>query len=120
MISVVDDDVAVRDSLTALLESEGLHATPFASASEFFMSAPLSRVGCVVLDVHLPGLDGFQALAALTARTLPIPVVLITGRGDGIMKARAAQAGAFAFVEKPLQAPHLIATVRAALDRRHR
>jgi two-component system response regulator FixJ len=114
-IYVVDDDDAVRDSLKMLLESYQLAVRDFGSMSEFL--AGLDRVSnsCLVLDLHLPAMGGFDVMTTLARRGIRLPVIVITGRGDAQTKARALEAGAIAFLEKPVDDQRLMSAIDAAL-----
>jgi two-component system response regulator FixJ len=114
-ILLVDDDPAVRRGLADLLEAEGFEVRTFASAGELLVEPELEAAGCVVLDVRMPGMDGLQAHDAIRARGVGTPVIFLTGHGDVPMSVRAMKAGAFDFLQKPVQRDALIARVRAAL-----
>ena len=81
-IFVVDDDVAVRQSLVRLLRSTGWCAESFASAGDFLARAPLTGPGCVLLDVQMPGMNGLELHERMTAAGICLPVVFLTGKGD--------------------------------------
>ena len=115
MIFVVDDDEWVRDSLCALLESSGFSVRTFASAREFLEEAPRLDDACMLLDVHMPSINGIELLTMLRERHHTLPVIMITGRQDGMLRERVRAAGAVALFDKPLAAPRLLETIRAAL-----
>jgi FixJ family two-component response regulator len=119
-VCVVDDDAAVRRALERVLRAGGLRAETFASASEFLQHAqrvgPLA-LGCLVLDVQLPGLSGLDLQPALAAAGLDLPIVFITGHGDIPMSVRAMKAGAVDFLPKPVTAEALLGAVEQALAR---
>jgi two-component system, LuxR family, response regulator FixJ len=115
MIFIVDDDAAVRDSLRLLLECEGFEAREFASARQFLDTRPKSSGGCLILDVHMPGMSGLELLEMLRRRGDTLPVVLITGRPDAATQNRAKAAGALAVIEKPHGPKELVDLVRLAL-----
>lgn len=114
-VHLVDDDDAVRDSLTTLLESYGLEVHAYTSALEFLAGASAREPGCLLLDLHLPVISGLDLLTMMQRRGIRLPVVIITGRGDKETKERAVQAGAIAFLEKPVGEEALMETIRAAL-----
>jgi two-component system response regulator FixJ len=118
-IYVVDDDDAVRDSLKVLLESYGLAVRDFGSVSDFLDLMKPNGGDCLVLDLHLPVMGGFDVMDTLAQRGSRLPVIVITGRGDTQTKARAMEAGAVAFLEKPVDDRCLMSAIEAAL-RLHR
>ena len=103
-IYVVDDDEAVRDSLEALLSSEGFETAPCSSAEEFLRHFDPPGAACVLLDVRMPGMDGLTMLERLGGDRKGVPVVILTGHADVPMAVRAIRAGAADFVEKPFAA----------------
>jgi RNA polymerase sigma factor (sigma-70 family) len=113
-VHIVDDDAAVRDSLALLLELKGLPARSYASA-EAFLKAYDGRPGCVVVDLRMPGMSGLALQEELKRRGIALPLIMVTAYGD-VPTARAAlKAGAFDFVEKPIEEERLVATLQAAL-----
>jgi len=80
MISIVDDDDAVREMLISLTRSLGNDAVGFASAEEFLASADFEEFSCVIADIHMPGMSGFELQEQLHQRNAPIPVIMITAR----------------------------------------
>lgn len=117
-IYIVDDDEAVRDSARAMLESHLFEVEDFESGSAFLERCRGNRVeGCVVLDINMPGLDGFAVLRELAAPREELPVVVITARVDSSTEARVRSAGAAALVEKPFTGEQLVAAVRNAMRR---
>lgn len=114
-VYVVDDDDAVRDSLKILLESYGLAVRDFGSVPDFLDALEPSGAACLVLDLHLPVMGGFDVMTTLAQRGSRLPVIVITGRGDAQTKARALQAGAVAFLEKPVDDKSLMGAIRTAL-----
>ena len=123
-VFIVDDDEAVRESLSVLLQSEGLRTQSFASA-EAFLETDLGAVqGCLVVDIHMPGLTGLELQQTLKQRQIVLPTVVITGQGDVPKAVAALKAGAVDFLEKPYNVDALLKVVNAALDQeghaRHR
>jgi len=116
LIYVVDDDEAVRDSLSLLFESEGLRAEAFDSAGAFLDKFDRARPGCIVADVRMPGMSGVELLDKLQAEGASVPIILITGHGDVPMAVAALKAGAAEFFEKPFDDALLVASVRGALE----
>ena len=119
-VFVVDDDESVRSSLERLLTSEGLTVDTFASAQAFLDVLPrLDAPSCVVLDVGLPGLDGFELHRRLRELGAPLAVVFLTGRGSIPMSVEAIKSGAVEFFTKPFLSDELVAGVRKAIAREH-
>jgi two-component system response regulator FixJ len=114
-IYVVDDDDAVRDSLKILLESYQLTVRDFGSVPEFLNGLQPVDNSCLVLDLHLPAMGGFDVMNTLARHRVPLPVIVITGRSDSQTKARALAAGAVAFLEKPVDDQILMNAIDAAL-----
>lgn len=117
IVLVVDDDVAVRESLAALLESIGLPSQAFPSAQAFLGHPRPSVPSCLILDVHLPGLSGLDLQAELAKNEPQVPIVFLTGQGTIPMSVQAMKGGAVEFLTKPFEPDALIAAVRLALDR---
>jgi two-component system response regulator FixJ len=114
-IFVVDDDEAVRDSLQLLLEAEGFEAFAFESGAAALAALDRSRPACLVLDLHMPGINGIELLEALAARDIQLPVVLITGHIDRKTRRRAAASGANVVLAKPLADAELVDAIRHAM-----
>ncbi|HRJ54213.1 MAG TPA: response regulator [Candidatus Thiothrix moscowensis] len=115
-VFIVDDDPAVRDSLRWLLESMHLKVATFASAEEFLKFYTMHMIGCLVLDVRMPGMSGLQLQQYLTKQKYCLPIIFITGHGDIPMAVRAMQAGAMYFLEKPFEDQVLLDYVHEALN----
>ncbi|TLF51937.1 response regulator transcription factor [Halomonas urmiana] len=120
-IAVVDDDQALRDSLTWLLDSVGLKTLAYGDG-EALLDAEPGRHDVILLDVRMPGLSGLQVQQRLGERGDDTPVIFMTGHGDVPMAVQALKAGACDFIEKPFNHQQLIDTVQQALaqHRRHR
>ena len=101
-ILVVDDDRAVLNSLRFLLETEGFVVRVFESGNALLAASDLDSARCVVLDYRMPGVDGIELARALRARRVVAPIILITGRTEAGLGARAAAAGINRIIEKPL------------------
>jgi len=114
-VFVVDDDEAMRESLTWLIESVGLKVETFASADEFLKSYYPGRAGCVLLDVRMPGMSGLELQGYLQKQQVNVPVIMITGHGDVTMAVRAMKVGAIDFIEKPFNDEQLLESIRNAL-----
>jgi two-component system response regulator FixJ len=115
-VYVVDDDEAVRESLRALFQSVGLAVETFASAGEFLASVERPGVGCLLVDVRMPGLSGLELLEKLKELQVNLPAIVITGHSDVATAVRAMKAGAKDFIEKPFNAQLLLERVQACLD----
>jgi len=116
-VFVVDDDEGVRNSLRFLLKSVGLTTRALASASEFLEVYKQNQLGCLVLDVRMPGMSGIELQQQLNLRGATIPVIFITGHGDIPMAVEAMQHGAFDFLQKPFRDQDLIDRIQRALER---
>lgn len=117
VISVVDDDASVRNSLKRLLISMGFEVRTFASALEFLQEGPLYDHGCVIVDVRMPGMSGLDLQRRLIDWRIFLPVIFITAYEDSGMRVQAMQAGALAFLQKPLSDQLLVDAIGLALER---
>ncbi|MEZ5829645.1 MAG: response regulator [Dongiaceae bacterium] len=100
-VLVVDDDDAVRDSLKTLLELQSFSVTTFETCQDFLASGSVEAV-CLVLDIHLPGMNGFECMEAMKRSNRNLPTILITARSDNVIRDRARSLGAVALLEKPI------------------
>nr|WP_255665358.1 response regulator [Luteitalea sp. TBR-22] len=117
VVAAVDDDRRIRASMQSVLESAGFEAETFASAEAFLDTDVMHRAGCVVADVRLPGIDGFELHRRLRAARPTLPVIFVTAYDDDEARRRALRDGALAFMGKPFDAAELLAYVGAALAR---
>lgn len=117
MVFVVDDDAPVRESLKNLIRSVGLRVEAFASAQEFLRSKRPDVLGCLVLDVRLPGLSGLDLQKRMSEADMEIPIIFITGYGDIPMTVQAMKAGAIEFLTKPFRDQELLDAIHQALER---
>jgi two-component system, LuxR family, response regulator FixJ len=117
IIYVIDDDDAVRESLEFLLKTAGIAVRGFDSAKAFLDIIPQVKSGCVVTDVRMPEVTGIDLLRRLNEVNPDLPVIVITGHGDVALAVEAMKIGAVDFLEKPFDDDHLLAAVRAALDK---
>ena len=115
VVFVVDDDVSVRESLEALIETAGWRTKSFATALDFLDNSPDTRPSCLVLDVSLPGLSGLDLQQRLGDRR-DMPIIFITGHGDIPMSVQAMKAGAVEFLTKPFNDEVLLAAIRRAIE----
>src|ERR1700751_2202303 len=116
-VYIVDDDEAVRDSLSVLLESRNYAVKSFGSAPEFLTAAPSLPLGCLIVDIRMPGMDGLELQQRLIERALDFPLIVITGHGDVPLAVRAMKAGAIDFIEKPFASEAILDSLAAALAR---
>jgi FixJ family two-component response regulator len=116
-VFVVDDDASVRAGLARLFRSVQLSVEVFASAQEFLATERREVPSCLVLDVRLPGLSGFDFQVELTKADIRIPIIYITGHGDIPMTVRAMKAGAVDFLAKPFRDQDLLDAVATAIQR---
>jgi two-component system response regulator FixJ len=117
-IYLIDEDDVVRDSLKVLLESHGMPVRDFRNAAAFMAEAEAARAGCLVLGYHRAIADGLDLVATLRRRGMTMPVIFIVGGGDAMTRAAALAAGAFAYIERPVEETALIRAVSAALSRK--
>jgi FixJ family two-component response regulator len=116
-VFVVDDDAAVRETLSSLFRSVGLRVELFGSARDFAQSKKPDAPGCLVLDIRLPGISGLDFQAELTAAGIHIPIIFMTGHGDIPMSVQAMKAGAVDFLAKPFRDQEMLDAVVRALER---
>ncbi|WP_377848572.1 response regulator transcription factor [Bosea sp. UC22_33] len=115
-VYVVDDDPAIRRSLERLLDAAGFRATSFATPAAFLGVADNLAMGCVMLDLRMPKMDGFEVLARLLQLNPDLPVIVMTAQGDVQTAVRTMKAGAVDFIEKPYGDDALIAAIESALN----
>jgi FixJ family two-component response regulator len=111
-IFIVDDDPAVRDTLTAVFTRDGFEVTNFADGSSLLASARNRTPVCIILDVHIPGRSGLDILKELSAQDYSAPIFIISGQGDIPMAVEAIKNGALDFIEKPFRGSEIVARVR--------
>ena len=117
VVYVIDDDVSVRESLGLLFRSVDLRAELFSSASELLQKTFPSVPSCLVLDVRLPGLSGFEVHTELAKAHVHIPIIFMTAHGDIPMSVRAMKAGAVDFITKPFRDQDMLEAVTSAINR---
>jgi FixJ family two-component response regulator len=117
MVSVVDDDESVRESLPDLLNECGFAVRTFASAEEFLTSDYLHATDCLILDVAMPGMTGPDLQRELKQRRLEVPIIFITAQGDSMLRPRLLEQGAVACLFKPFSDTAVLAALEAALRR---
>src|SRR6201984_3519306 len=116
-IYVVDDDIAVRESVGRLIRSAGMNVKAFATVQEVLANLGKERPSCLVLDIQLPDIDGFELQEQLARKDLQIPIIFLTGHGDIPMSVRAMKAGAVDFLTKPFDDEYLLEAIRDAIGR---
>ena len=115
MISIIEDDDSVRESLQRLMRSVGFAVNVFASAEEFLNSDRLRYTDCLILDVRLPGMNGFDLQRHLANSHSEIPIIFITSHEDDELRARALNAGAVDYFLKPFDDEDLLDAIDVAL-----
>ena len=116
LVSIVDDDESVRESLPDLLKEFGFAVQSFASAEEFLASGRVDETRCLVLDIAMPGMSGPELQRELTRRNQPIPIVFITANEDSSECARVMDAGAVSCLIKPFSETALLRAVTKAIQ----
>lgn len=116
LVSIVDDDESVRESLPDLLRQFGLAAAAFSSAGEFLASDALSQSKCLILDIAMPGMCGPELQRELRSRQLAIPIIFITARRDDAVRAQRLEQGAVACLFKPFSDTALLDALTVALN----
>lgn len=114
-VYLVDDEAAVRRSVSFMLKTAGYAVETFESGEAFLKAAPGLAPGCVLLDIRLGGIDGLEVQQILRERGIMVPVIIITGHGDVGLAVRAMKAGAVDFIEKPFEKAQAIAAIDQAL-----
>ena len=116
LISIVDDDDSLRNSLNNLIRSVGFGVQGFSSAEAFLKSNQRQDTACLILDVRMPGMSGLDLQRQLVAANSRIPIVFITSHGDDDARTRALEAGAVAFLYKPFREEALLTAIDSALN----
>ncbi len=116
-IFIVDDDPSVCKSTQLMLESVGFNVKTFASAQDFLKAKIHDDLGCLVLDVRMPGISGLDLQEKLASAKSPLPVIFITGHGTVPMSVRAMKAGAVDFLQKPFEEQDLLDAIHRAITR---
>jgi FixJ family two-component response regulator len=115
VISIVDDDEAVRLALRSLVRSLGYVSNVFASAEEFLESSYLNNTSCLISDVQMPGMNGIELQSRLKRLDCGTPVIFVTAFPDERIRTRALEAGAIGFMEKPFEGRAMIRLIETAL-----
>jgi FixJ family two-component response regulator len=115
LIAVVDDEEPVRKALSRLIRSAGHQVETFPSGAEFLAQAEALAPDCLVLDLHMPDMSGFEVQARLSRMAAAIPIVVVTGHDIPEAEERVLSAGAAAYLRKPLDAQTLLDTIASAI-----
>src|SRR5271163_3761112 len=116
LLSVVDDDESIRESLPDLIKEFGYAARAFSSAEEFLSSGSADETSCLILDIAMPGMSGPELHRELKRRGEEIPTIFITGQKDEMIRARVLEQGASGFLIKPFSDAALLAAIKHALQ----
>jgi FixJ family two-component response regulator len=119
LVAIVDDHQQFRRAMSLVLEGASFETKTFRSVVDFVKSGVLPRIHCLVLDVNMPGLDGFALQECIRATKYNLPIVFCSGSEHAEVKARAITGGAASFHQKPVSAEQLIQAVRDACNRSH-
>jgi FixJ family two-component response regulator len=113
-ISIVDDDASIREALKGLMRSFRFYADAYGSAEEFLASERINDTACLILDVYLPGMNGFELQNRLKAEGRTIPLIFITAHSDEVSRQRALKGGAIDFLSKPVRREVLLKAIQSA------
>ncbi len=119
-VFIVDDDAAIRDSLSLMIEQENIAVQVFDSAETFLAAYQPECPGCAIVDIRMPGMDGIELHEALLKRNILLPIIFLTGHGDIPMSVQAMKAGAVDFLTKPVTRERLLMAIRAAIQQSER
>ena len=115
MLAVIDDDPAVLRAIGRLLRAEGYRVKTYASGEEFLSSLEQVRPGCIVLDLNMPKMSGYDVLAALARESMAIPAIVVTAELEPNLAVRLQKVGAKSYLPKPIDQKALLEHVRAIL-----
>jgi FixJ family two-component response regulator len=116
-ISIVDDDASIREALKSLMRSVQFRVDAFASAEEFLASERVGDTACLILDVYLPGMSGFELQNRLNVERRGIPIIFITAHADEASRQRALKGGAVDLLSKPVRREILFKAIQSAIER---
>jgi len=116
IVSIIDDDEDVRDSLVELIDSIGLQTKSYSSAINFLDEADINQAGCILADVRMPGMSGIELQHKLNELGASQPLIIMTGHGDITMAVKAMKDGAFEFLQKPFRDQELLDCITKALE----
>jgi FixJ family two-component response regulator len=115
-ISIVDDDASIREALKSLMRSVRFNVEAFGSAEEFLASEHFDQTACLILDVYLPGMNGFELQNRLNVEQHRIPIIFITAHADDASRQRALKAGAVDLLSKPVRRETLFKAIQTAIE----
>jgi len=115
-IAIVDDEESIRRALKRLMISAGIDVEMFSGGEDFLSALATSRLDCVVLDLHMPGISGFEVQSRLAQSGSKLPVVVLTGHDTPDSEARALAGGAAAYLRKPVNDKLLLKAIMSAID----
>ena len=115
LVCIVDDDASVRDSLAVLLEAHGYEVLSLGSGNEL-LANECPEIACLIVDLHMPGMGGLDAIQALKQQGTAVPTILVTGRIDATSIARAGLLGVTQILEKPFSTARLVELVHVSVD----
>ena len=118
-VFLVDDDASVRRALARLIRVAGYDVESFADAAGYMAAAPPAAPACIVLDIRMPTMSGFELQSAIAGTSRALPVVFITGHGDESVRVQALRAGAVDVLFKPIDEEELVSAIEKALEARH-
>jgi FixJ family two-component response regulator len=116
LVHIVDDDDAVRDALTEVLDALEMSARGFASANDFLDYVTPNTAGCLVLDIRMPGISGLELQKKLRQMGSTLPIIFITGHADVPMAVEAIKLGAIEFIQKPFREQELLDAINIAME----
>jgi FixJ family two-component response regulator len=118
-VFLVDDDASVRKALQRLIRAAGYDVESFPDAAGYLASPAPSLPACMVLDIRMPTMSGFELQSAIAGTSRALPVVFITGHGDEAVRSQALEAGAVDVLFKPIDEEELVSAIEKALETRH-
>jgi FixJ family two-component response regulator len=118
VITIIEDDAAIRESLKLLLEIRGYDVDVFSSGDELLANLDFAQCACLIFDVNLPGRNGFEVVADLRKRGVTTPVIFMSGRATPAMRAQAQKVDAVAFFDKPVRPEDLLASIAEVAARK--
>ncbi|MDP1765756.1 MAG: response regulator [Methylotenera sp.] len=116
-VFIVDDDAAIRDSLSLMIEQENIAVQSFESAEAFLDAYRPECRGCAIIDIRMPSMNGMELHEVLLKRNITLPVIFLTGHGDIPLSVRAIKAGAVDFLTKPVTREKLLTSIRSAIQK---